>query len=63
MNIFVFNNGQFDIKFKNQVIGHYKKFSSLKKTVEKFGLNKKIVLWFLNKNRIKKVNLRINLNN
>jgi len=63
LNIFVYNNYQFDIKFKNQVISYYKKVSSLQKTTEKFGLNKKIILWFLNKNKIKKINLNLSLSN
>lgn len=63
LNIFVYNSYQFDIKFKNQIISYYKKVSNLKKTIEKFGLNKKIILWFLNQNKIKKINVNLSLSN
>lgn len=36
---------------------YYKKVLSLQKTIEKFGLNKKMVLWFLSSANIQKINL------
>jgi hypothetical protein len=44
VNIFLYNCYKFDNKYKNQIIYYYKKTLSLKKTIEKFGLNEKIIL-------------------
>lgn len=59
VNIFSYNNVKVDNKFKSQILLYYKKVLDLQKVIEKFGLNKKMVVWLLKRKNIFKINQKL----
>ena len=55
LDVYVYNDYTTYKKQRQQICLYYKKVVSLQKTIERFGIKKKILFLFLKKNKLKKL--------